>query len=48
MAACDFMERAYEQAPVVDVDSIIRDANEKIVFQLINTCLLYTSCDSTV
>ena len=37
MAACDFMERAYEQAPVVDVDSIIRDANEKIVFQLINT-----------
>ena len=43
MAACDFMERAYEQAPVVDVDSIMRDANEKIVFQLINTCLLYTS-----
>ena len=37
MAACDFMERAYEQAPVVDVDSIMRDANEKIVFQLINT-----------
>ena len=34
MAACDFMERAYEQAPVVDVDSIMRDANEKIVFQL--------------
>ena len=34
---CDFMERAYEQAPVVDVDSIMRDANEKIVFQLINT-----------
>ena len=32
-----FMERAYEQAPVVDVDSIMRDANEKIVFQLINT-----------
>ena len=30
MAACDFMERAYEQAPVVDVDSIMRDANEKI------------------
>lgn len=30
-------ERAYEQAPVVDVDSIMRDANEKIVFQLINT-----------
>lgn len=25
MAACDFMERAYEQAPVVDVDSIMRD-----------------------
>ncbi len=24
MAACDFMERAYEQAPVVDVDSIMR------------------------
>ena len=23
MAACDFMERAYEQAPVVDVDSIM-------------------------
>ena len=23
--------------PVVDVDSIMRDANEKIVFQLINT-----------
>lgn len=37
MAACDFMERAYEQAPDVDVDSIMRDANEKIVFQLINT-----------
>ena len=37
MAACDFMERAYEQTPVVDVDSIMRDANEKIVFQLINT-----------
>ena len=37
MAACDFMERAYEQAPVVDVDSIMKDANEKIVFQLINT-----------
>ena len=37
MAACDFMERAYEQALVVDVDSIMRDANEKIVFQLINT-----------
>ena len=36
MAACDFMERAYEQTPVVDVDSIMRDANEKI-------CLLYTS-----
>ena len=34
MAACDFMERAYEQAPVVDVDSIMRDANEKIVFQI--------------
>ena len=37
MAACDFMERAYEQVPVVDVDSIMKDANEKIVFQLINT-----------
>ena len=37
MAACDFMERAYEQAPVVDVDSIMKEANEKIVFQLINT-----------
>ena len=28
MAACDFMERAYEQVPVVDVDSIMKDANE--------------------
>lgn len=37
MAACDFMERAYEQTPVVDVDSIMKEANEKIVFQLINT-----------
>ena len=35
MAACDFMEQAYEQAPVVDVDSIIKDANEKIVFHRI-------------
>ena len=26
-----------DRTPVVDVDSIMRDANEKIVFQLINT-----------
>lgn len=37
MDACGLMERAYEQAPVVDVNTIMRDANEKIVFQLINT-----------
>ena len=30
MAACDFMERAYEQAPVVDVDSIMRDAKRRL------------------
>ena len=39
MAACDFMERAYEQAPVVDVDSIMRDANEKIVYSKGNITL---------
>ena len=38
MAACGTSWKwAYEQTPVVDVDSIMRDANEKIVFQLINT-----------
>ena len=41
MAACDFMERAYEQVPVVDVDSIMKDANEKIVFQPVS----YTHLD---
>ena len=31
MAACDFMERAYEQALVVDVDSIMRDVYKRQV-----------------
>lgn len=37
MEACTLMERAYEQALAVDVYSIMKDDNEKIVFQLINT-----------
>ena len=35
--ACTLMEKAYGQAPDVDVDSIMENANEKIAFQLINT-----------
>ena len=38
MAAVDRMIRALDQKPpVVDADSLYRDANEKIVFQLVNT-----------
>ena len=38
MAAGDLMIRALAQKPpVVDADSLYRDANEKVVFQLVNT-----------
>ena len=37
MAACDFMARVYEKTPAVDVESLYKDADEKVVFQLINT-----------
>ena len=38
MAACDLMAMEFAKTPqVVDVDSLYKDANEKVVFQLINT-----------
>ncbi len=38
MAACDFMAMEFAKTPqVVDVDSLYKDADEKVVFQLINT-----------
>ena len=38
MAACDLMAMEFAKAPqVVDVDSLYKDADEKVVFQLINT-----------
>ena len=37
MAAGDLMIRALAQKPPVDADSLYRDANEKVVFQLVNT-----------
>ena len=37
MAACDFMAQAYENIPPITAESIMENANEKIVFQLINT-----------
>lgn len=37
MAACDYMAQAYENIPPVTVESIMENANEKVVFQLINT-----------
>ena len=37
LVALDFREGGYEQAPVVDVDSIMWEVSEMIVFQLINT-----------
>ena len=38
MAACDLMAMEFAKTPqVVDVDSLYKDADEKVVFQLINT-----------
>lgn len=37
MGGCDAMVRAMAEIPAVSVDSILKDANEKIVFQVINT-----------
>lgn len=42
MAACDLMAMEFAKTPqVVDVDSLYKDADEKVVFQLINSCRLW-------
>ena len=35
--ACDVMERGFKEMPPINIDSICKDAKEKIVFELINT-----------
>ena len=35
--ACEVMERGFREIPPISVDSICKDAKEKIVFELINT-----------
>jgi len=37
MGACDVMVKAFEEIPPVSVDSILKDASERVVFQIINT-----------
>jgi hypothetical protein len=37
MGACDVMMKAFEEIPPVSVDSILKDASERVVFQIINT-----------
>ena len=37
MSACDIMAQAYEEIPPISVDSLYEVANEKVVFQIINT-----------
>ena len=39
MKQCNAMVRAIKEMPVVSIDSILKDAKEKIVFQIINTQL---------
>ena len=39
MEQCNAMARAIEEMPAVSMDSILKDAKEKIVFQIINTQL---------
>ena len=39
MKQCNAMVRALKEMPVVSIDSILKDAKEKIVFQIINTQL---------